>query len=111
MSLEQVLAEWEGKAAVLASTRHAHDAELIEQVCQSVRASAQDYLTWLSEPEAKLYSGHAVEWLRARFSVWEAQGLATRDGRRRRYRLIALPRRANLDRARRQAREATRQTA
>lgn len=108
MTLEQTLADWRGKAAALRATHHAHDAELIEQVCQDVRGSAEDYLTWLSEPEAVLHSNHTVAWLRARFPVWEAQGLAERDGRRRRYRLIALPRRPNLDQARTEARHAVR---
>lgn len=108
VSLEQVLTDWSGKASVLRATHHVHDADLIDQVCQDVRESAEDYLTWLSEPEAVLHSNHSVEWLRARFPVWESQGLAERDGRRRRYRLIALPRRPNLDRARAQARQAVR---
>lgn len=108
MTLEQALADWAGKAAALRATHHLHDAELIEQVCASVRESAEDYLTWLSEPEAVLHSNHTVAWLRSRFPTWEAQGLAERDGRRRRYRLIALPRRPNLDRARAQARQAVR---
>jgi hypothetical protein len=108
MALEQVLADWASKAAVLRSTHHGHDAELIDQVCRDVRDAAEDFLTWLSEPEAVLHSNHTVSWLRARFPTWEAQGLAERDGRRRRYRLIALPRRQNLDRARDQARLAVR---
>jgi hypothetical protein len=108
MTPEQTHADWEGKAAALRSTGHGHDADLIEQVCHDFRESSEDYLTWLSEPEAVLHSNHTVTWLRARFATWEAQGLAERDGRRRRYRLIALPRRPNLDRARAQARQAVR---
>lgn len=108
MSLEQVLTDWQGKAQVLRSTGHGHDAELVEQVCGDVRDAAENYLTWLSEPEAVLHSAHTVEWLRARFPQWEVQGLAEKRGRRRWYRLIALPRRANLDRARTAARIAAR---
>lgn len=108
MSLEQVLADWEGKVATLRTLGYSRDVELVEQVCRDVRDAAEDYLTWLSEAEAKIHSGHSIEWLRARFPTWETQGLASRDGRRRRYRLIALPRRANLDRARTQARQAVR---
>lgn len=108
MTLEHVLADWVGKAAVLRSTGHGHDAELVEQVCGDVRDAAENYLTWLSEAEAVLHSAHTKEWLRARFSQWEAQGLAEKDGRRRRYRLIALPRRADIDRARMAARQAAR---
>lgn len=108
MSLEQVLSDWAGKAAALRATHHVHDSDLIDELCADVRGAAEDLLTWLSEPEAVLHSNHSVSWLRARFPAWEAQGLAERDGRRRRYRMIALPRRPNLDRARAQARQAVR---
>ena len=96
-SLEQVLADSRGDAAVLRRRGHADDADLIERLCADVARSAEDYLSWLPEPQAALQSGHTVAWLRARFAEWQAQGNARGTGRHREYRAIIVPRRVQAE--------------
>lgn len=99
-TLEQVLADRRGAAQVLRANGHPHDAELIERICDEVAGAAHEYVTRLSEAEAMLRSGRARPWLRARFPEWEAQGNAWRGPRgERTYRMLVVPRRANIERA------------
>lgn len=99
-TLEQVLADLRGDAAVLRRNGHVHDAELLERTCDQVAEAAHEYVTHLSEGEAMLRSSHSREWLRSRFPEWEAQGNAWRDPRGvRTYRMLVVPRRANTERA------------
>lgn len=107
--LGQVLADLRGEAAVLRRQGHNRQAATIEDVCDKVQDAAPDYLTWLSEDDAMLRSGRSRAYLRVRFPEYEANGMARRDGRRRRYRACIIPRRANLDAARAAGREAARQ--
>lgn len=94
MMLEQVLANWREDAAVLRRRGHPHDAELIERLCDEVAASAEDFLRWLTESEAALRAGRSPKWLQRQFAGWVALGLARHDGRRRLYRMVIIPQRA-----------------
>ncbi len=105
-SLEQVLADWREDAQALRRNGHAHDAQLIERLCDDVRDSAYSYLNWLSEPEARLRSGHSTGFLRARFGRWLEQRLGRWDGKRRQYRAVVIPQRANREAAREAGRRA-----
>lgn len=102
--LALVLADWRGQAAVLRARGHALQAAAIEELCDQVARSAEPWLNWLSEDEACLRSGRSHEWLRARFPSWQADGNARIDSRRRLYRECVIPKRANLDAARAEAR-------
>jgi hypothetical protein len=107
-SLEQVLADRRGDAAVLRANGHPHDAELIEKLCAEVAEAAHEFVTRLSEGEAMLRSGRARPWLRARFPEWEAEGNAWRGARgERTYRMLVIPRRANVERAYEEGRKAS----
>jgi hypothetical protein len=79
---------------------HTREADNIDRLLDRVRTAAIDYLDWLSEGEARLRSGKSVEWLRARFAGWAASGHAKKDGQRRLYRQLVVPRRANESAAR-----------
>jgi hypothetical protein len=94
------LADERGQAAVLRHNGHVHDAELLERVCARVAQAARDYLLWLGEPDAALWSGKSAAWLRSRFEEWREHGNAEMRGRVRHYRAICLPRRLDLDAAR-----------
>ena len=107
-SLEQVLADERGSAQVLRAAGHTREADNIDRLLDRVRSSAIDYLDWLTEGEARLRSGKSVEWLRARFAVWAAAGHAKADGRRRLYRQLVIPRRANESAARESGRRGER---
>ena len=100
MSLEQVLADAREDAQALRRHGHKHDAELIEALADKVQASAYEYLNWLTESEARLRSGHSVEFLRVRFPAWLKAGLARWDGKKRQYRAVVVPQRANREAAR-----------
>lgn len=110
-SLEQVLADHRGEAAVLRKAGHKLQADSIELVCDDVSKAARDYLDWLDEGEARARSGKSVDWLRHHFAEWEAQGLAEWRHKRRYYRRIIVPRRANLEAARAQAERDARKSA
>lgn len=94
-ALEVVLADWAERAGAADYLGHARDAELIRRILADVREAARDFLTWLSESEASMRSGWSVRRLRARFSDWEHQGHARKQGRERQYRAIIVPRRAD----------------
>ncbi|HEX5437130.1 MAG TPA: hypothetical protein VFW98_08220 [Gemmatimonadaceae bacterium] len=93
---ETVLADWRAKAQVARALGHEHDAAIIEQLCTEFARATENYLTWLSEEDAMLYSGHARPFLRRHFPRWEAEGNARWHPHRkhvRQYRQCILPRR------------------
>jgi hypothetical protein len=105
-TLEQVLADERGDAAVLRKNGHGHDADLIERVCDRVSRAAEEYLRFVAEPDARLRTNRSQEYLRARYADWEAQGHAYKKGTMRYYRMLVLPPRANLSAAREEGRRA-----
>jgi hypothetical protein len=108
---EQVIADWRGNAAVLRANGHKAQAESIEACCRDMATAFASYLDWLEESEAHARSGKSTDWLRGRFTEWEEQGLAEMRGRRRFYRRVIIPRRANLEAARAQAERDARRSA
>lgn len=98
--LDQVLTDAKEQASILRFHGHHDQAAALEKFVARVEGSAAEYLAWLTEPEAVLYSGRTVEWLRGRFAGWEARGLARYEHRRRHYRRIVLEHRGNADAAR-----------
>jgi hypothetical protein len=110
--LDAVLAQEEADAAALRRKGDLRAAEIVEAVVARVRASAEDWLTWLDEPDAALRSGRAPAWHRARFAAWERQGHARFgrvNGRRvRQYRRAIVPMRAAVATLEREARTAAR---
>lgn len=111
MKLEDVLADCREDAALLRAHGHKGQPESMERVCDRVAESMRSYLEWLSEAEAHSRSGRAIDWLRGRFADWEAIGMAERRGRARYYRAVIVPRRANLEAARADARREASQAA
>jgi hypothetical protein len=109
--LETVLADWREKASVLRGVKHAHDAELIDAICDEVARSAEDYMRFVSEADAMLRSGKSADWLRARFAEWVEQGHAEKRKRVRYYRAVVIPRRPDLEAARDAGRRGERRSA
>jgi hypothetical protein len=102
-SLETVLADYRSDADALDRTQSTSPAKLIRQICDDVEKSAEDYLKFLPEKEAILWSSKSKVWLRARFAGWQRLGHAkTRERGKgeRLYRRCILPRRADLASAR-----------
>lgn len=106
MTLEQVLADAREEAAVLKRAGHPVQAAGLDRLCDAVARAAEDYLTWLTEADARLQSGRSVEWLRGQFPRWLDQGLARMNGKKREYRALIIPRRANISAAREAGRRA-----
>lgn len=105
-SLEQVLADHRGEAQVIRAHGHKAQADSIERVVDDVAEVMEAYLDWLSESQAMSRSNRSVEFLRARFSDWEAADMARWSDEkpaRRQYRRLIIPLRANLDAARAEA--------
>lgn len=109
--LKDVISAWRGDASVL--ERHGQQAlaEQLKRCAQQVEAAAEEWLTWLTESEAALYSGETVRWLQSRFVAFERRGMARKQGKTRLYRQCALPRRAETVRAYEAGREAARKMA
>lgn len=99
-TLEEVLADAREEASLLSRHGHAAQAQSITSLCDAVTAVMRSYLTWLSEDNARLRSGHGTDYLRARFAQWEADGMARKVGRMRQYREVIVPMRQHLSVAR-----------
>jgi hypothetical protein len=106
--LEQVIADLQGEAAVLRRAGHAGQADRYIAIAEQIADSCPEWLHWLSEDEAMTYSGRARDYLRARFTEWEARGMAKTDGRHRSYRRCVLEHRGNALAAREAGRRAVR---
>jgi hypothetical protein len=96
-SIEDVLDVYQQEAAILARRGHVNEAHLITSICQDITAALDDYLTWLSEANAQLRSGHGIAWLRDKFSDWEAAGHARMRSGKREYRQIIVPQRRHTE--------------
>ncbi len=90
-SLDQVLADERGKAAVLHAYGQPQIAALILALCDRVAAAAESYLRFCAESEAMLRTGKARGWLRARRDAWAAAGHARKVGGTWEYRECVLP--------------------
>jgi hypothetical protein len=104
VTLEQVLADERGQAAVLRAKGHPHDAALLEALCDRVADAAEDYIRFISESDARLRSGWSVDRLKGRFPQWEREGHAEKRGRERYYRQLVIPQRVNPSAVRAEAR-------
>lgn len=107
MTIEELLANYRENAAILEHACAKEQAELYRRVAQEVTDALGDYLRWLSEEEAALWSGKSTRWLRDRFEAMAATmpPTARRAGRHRQYRAAALPRAVDYIGLRAQARQ------
>lgn len=103
--IEQVLADLREEATLLDRFGETKRAEDRREIADRVTAALGDYLTWLGEGEAALWTGRSARTLRASFEQWQARGHARQVGRHRQYRADVLPRRTDHLELRRQARE------
>jgi hypothetical protein len=109
--IETLLADYRADIDALDRTLNDHDARLLEKFVNEVSESIDEYITFLPETEASLWSGYSKDWLRQQFPRWERQGHAKlrESGKRDRlYRRCILPRRANVGAARADAVRAAR---
>ena len=107
-TLEQVLADLRGEAAVLRKHGDARVADVMDALTDRVKTAAEDYITWLEEDDAMLRSAHQRRWFRNQFPTWAAEGNAKKEAGRYYYRMCVIPQRANLSAARAAGRDAGR---
>lgn len=110
-TIEQVLADARGEAAVLRKHGQEAIADAIDRICDDVAEATEDYRNWLTETDAMLRSGHTRAWLRNRFPAWERQGMARwspKNAAAREFRALMVPQRTNLAALRADARMAAR---
>lgn len=98
-TLEEVLADARGDAAIYRRRGDLRIAEIMERLADEIAQSLEDYSRWLSEDEAMLKSGHRRPWLRARRAEWLQAGNARVVGRRWFYRAMIVPQRGNASAA------------
>lgn len=108
VTLEQVLADARGEAAVLRRNGHQAQAEALERFADAAASACPEYLTELVEHDAAGYRGCSTEWLRRRFQGWCQRGLARQIGPRRYYRLCVLEHKGSPSIAREAGRQAYR---
>lgn len=90
MTIEQVLAEMLGDAAVLDRNGHREQAEALRGYAARVKAATVELHTELRERDAAAFCGRSPAWLRERFAGWVARGLARQIGPERWYRQCVL---------------------
>jgi hypothetical protein len=106
---EEVIGSLREDATVARRLGHEHDARLLEGAADRFAASLAEYLTWISEADARIRSGHLAAWFRVRFPDWERQGLARWNPKRpreRQFRAIIIPLARDGDQVRADARRA-----
>lgn len=101
LDLGTVVADAREEVAVLKRMGNSAQAEYIEQLLDRIKASAEDFLTWLSEDKAYIKSGLSHRTLRRRFRELSDCGLARYNAHgSREYRSCAIPPRADAAAAR-----------
>lgn len=98
--LDQILADRRGEIALLRRRGAGPVADALEELIDEVARVTEDFRRFLSEPDAEIRSGKRTRWLRARFAEWSAQGNARIRNGQREYRMLVIPQRAHLERAR-----------
>jgi hypothetical protein len=110
-SLEQVLSDLRAEAQVLHTHKDERGAQLLNDVVDRVKASSEDFITWLEEEDAILRSAHHRKWFRRMYPTWAAEGHAKKERGHYYYRQLIVPQRANLSAARQAGRDAARRSA
>lgn len=98
--LDQIIADRRDEASLLRRRGATPVADTIDEILDQVAAATEDFRRFLSEADATLRSGKSTRWLRSRFVEWSAQGNARIRNGRREYRMLVVPQRAHLERAR-----------
>lgn len=107
--LQSVIDRWASDAVVLRRNGETRLADTLERCVREATGAAEEWLTWLSEADAALRSGHGKTFFRARREEWRRQGHARQVARFKwEFRAAVIPRRANVMRAAEEGREAAR---
>jgi hypothetical protein len=99
--LEIVIKRWRQDAEALARNGAPERAAVLVRCADEASASAEEWLTWLPEADARLRSGYSLPRMRALFRELQPRGHARQVGPAKRiYRAAVIPRRqAILDAA------------
>lgn len=97
-TLEEVLEAGHARADVLREEGITSQADAYKRFIREVENATVDYRTWLSEDDAMFRSGRGRDYFRSRFNEWAALTHARPDPsnpRKRQYRQLLVPLRAN----------------
>lgn len=111
-SLEQILADTREEAAILEQNHAAFSVARLRTLLDDITDAASEFLTWVSEKEAMIRSGHKEPWFRKRFPEWHRQGHARFNAKRpreRQYRLLVVPLDHDMESVRADARRTARE--
>jgi hypothetical protein len=111
MTLDQVIADARGQAAVLRTYGAEPVADALERLCDRFAEASAPFREFMNEQEAMLASGKSQKWLRDRFPEWERRNLARMVRGRREYLKVVVPQDLNLDAVRADARRAAGESA
>lgn len=109
LDLAQLLADAREETTILEANHAAMSVSRVRQLLADIEASAEEWITFLSEGDAMVRSGYTAAWLRGRFDAWARDGHARLVGRARQYRACVIPRRADTMTAAARGREAARE--
>lgn len=105
MDLAQIIADAREEVSVLSRAGHKEQADYVDALLDKVYGAAEDYITWLSEPNAVLKSGWSVKTLHRRWSeFFDARNARYNQKGEREYRSCAIPNRPDVAAAREQGR-------
>lgn len=94
--LATMFGDAEEEAAILDANKATFATSRVRELLREFRAAAADYITWISEREAMIRSGHKEPWLRKQFPTWERMGHAKLNDRGQRlYLRLIVPLRSD----------------
>lgn len=108
--LKDMFADAEEEAAMLDANEAKFSPSRVREMLREFRAASDDYITWITEREAMIRSGHKEPWFRKQFQIWQQMKHAkVNDRGQRMYRRLIVPLRrdegASVAEARRLAQE------
>lgn len=95
-TLDEVIANTRAEATTLRRHGHHAQAERLEELAALVAEHTEEWRRFLSESDARLYTGRGRDYFRSHRADWERRGHAEKRGGAWYYRQCVLPHRADV---------------
>lgn len=102
--LVQAIADARENLSILKKHGAVVPVENVTAFFDSICEAAYPFITFISEADAAVRSGHQAAWFRNRFADWERQGYARLHAGKRQYMLAIVPLRHDVEALREDAR-------